>query len=182
MGCSQSRIENEEAVTRCKERKHFMKKRDYAHGEVQNPNPPSHHVPSYVGPPPPQPPPVDKLLPPPPPPSSLSGDPGVPIQRSASMPIQMPLKGKQRETSTSTIIEDEEEEEEEDAVGSLVRRRSRNYRGSGSGRRSRRELREEEEEEEVEEIVTSTTVRTSAMQSQPPRIHLTITSSFPRRR
>ncbi|KAK8474497.1 hypothetical protein V6N13_063261 [Hibiscus sabdariffa] len=194
MGCSQSTIENEEAVTRCKERKHFMKEAvvwrnafaaahsayamslkntgaalsDYAHGEVQNPNPPSHHVPSYVGPPPPQPPPVDKLLPPPPPPSSLSGDPGVPIQRSASMPIQMPLKGKQRETSTSTIIEDEEEEEEEDAVGSLVRRRSRNYRGSGSGRRSRRELRDEEEEE-VEEIVTSTTVHTSAMQSQPPQ-------------
>ncbi|KAJ0007865.1 hypothetical protein Pint_29842 [Pistacia integerrima] len=63
MGCTQSKIENEEAVTRCKERKHFMKEAvsarnafaaahfayamslkntgaalsDYAHGEVQNP-------------------------------------------------------------------------------------------------------------------------------------------------
>ncbi|OMO66778.1 hypothetical protein COLO4_30387 [Corchorus olitorius] len=110
MGCSQSKIENEEAVTRCKERKQFMKDAvaarnafaaahsayamslkntgaalsDYAHGEVQNTNlPPGSSV--VVGPPlPPQPPlAVDKLFPPPPPPVNLSGDPGVPISRSA---------------------------------------------------------------------------------------------------
>ncbi|XP_039049459.1 protein ALTERED PHOSPHATE STARVATION RESPONSE 1-like [Hibiscus syriacus] len=194
MGCSQSRIENEEAVTRCKERRHFMKEAvaarnafaaahsayamslkntgaalsDYAHGVVQNPNPLPHPRPSFVGPPPPQPPPVDKLLPPPPPPVNLSGDPVVPIQRSASMPIQMPLKGKQKEMSTRTIMEDEEEDEDVEASGSLVRRRSRNYRGSGSGGRSRKELREEEEDD-VEEIVTSTTIQARAMQSQPPQ-------------
>ncbi|KAG4109441.1 hypothetical protein ERO13_1Z049486v2 [Gossypium hirsutum] len=173
MGCSQSRIENEEAVARCKERKQFMKEAvaarnafaaahsayamslkntgaalsDYAHGEVQNPN-----LPSPLAPP------------------SLSGEPVVPIQRSASMPIQMPLKGKQRETSTTTIMEDDEEDDDLDAGGSLVKRKSRNYRGSGSGGRSRREVEEEEEEEdEEEEIVTSTTVQARAMQSQPPQ-------------
>ncbi|KAG4211752.1 hypothetical protein ERO13_A02G086901v2 [Gossypium hirsutum] len=170
MGCSQSRIENEEAVARCKERKQFMKEAvaarnafaaahsayamslkntgaalsDYAHGEVQNPNLPSPPGPSFVGPPPlpPQPPPV---LPPPPPPVSLSGEPVVPIQRSASMPIQMPLKGKQRETSTTTIMEDDEEDDDLDAGGSLVKRKSRNYRGSvvavGVGERWRRRRR-----------------------------------------
>ncbi|OMO54120.1 hypothetical protein CCACVL1_28045 [Corchorus capsularis] len=193
MGCSQSKIENEEAVTRCKERKQFMKDAvaarnafaaahsayamslkntgaalsDYAHGEVQNTNlPPGSSV--VVGPPlPPQPPlPVDKLFPPPPPPVNLSGDPGVPISRSASMPIQMPSKGKQRETSTSTIMEDEEEEDDVEGSDRLVNRRSRNYRGSGSGGRSRREV--VEEAEEVEERVT-TTVHARAMQAQPPQ-------------
>ncbi|KAE8714705.1 putative Methyltransferase family protein [Hibiscus syriacus] len=189
MGCSQSKIENEEAVSRCKERKQFMKEAvaarnafaaahsayamslkntgaalsDYAHGEVQNPNLPSHPGPSFVGSP------VDKLLPPPPPPVNLSGDPGVPIQRSASMPIQMSLKGKQMETSTSTIMEDEEEEDDDvEASGSLVKRRSRNYKGSGSGGWRRRELKEEEEEVE-EEMVASTMVHARAMQSQPPQ-------------
>ncbi|XP_021298549.1 uncharacterized protein LOC110427380 [Herrania umbratica] len=191
MGCSQSKIENEEAVTRCKERKQFMKEAvaarnafaaahsayamslkntgaalsDYAHGEVQNPNLSSHSGQSVVGPPPPQPPLVDKLFPPPPPPGNLSGDPGVPIQRSASMPIQMPLKGKQRETSTGTILEDEEEDDDLEGSDRLVKRRSGHYRGSGSGGRSRREV--VEEAEEVEERVTSTTVQARAMQSQP---------------
>ncbi|KAB2094057.1 hypothetical protein ES319_A02G132100v1 [Gossypium barbadense] len=196
MGCSQSRIENEEAVARCKERKQFMKEAvaarnafaaahsayamslkntgaalsDYAHGEVQNPNLPSPPGPSFVGPPPPLPPQPPPVLPPPPPPVSLSGEPVVPIQRSASMPIQMPLKGKQRETSTTTIMEDDEEDDDLDAGGSLVKRKSRNYTGSGSGGRSRREVEEEEEEEdEEEEIVTSTTVQARAMQSQPPQ-------------
>ncbi|KAK6268028.1 hypothetical protein QUC31_012188 [Theobroma cacao] len=190
MGCSQSKIENEEAVTRCKERKQFMKEAvaarnafaaahsayamslkntgaalsDYAHGEVQNPNLSSHSGPSVVGPPPPQLPLVDTLLRPPPPPGNLSGDPGVPIQRSASMPIQMPLKGKQRETSTGTILEDEEEDDDVEGNDRLVKRRS-GYRGSGSGGRSRREV--VEEAEEVEERVTSTTVQARAMQSQP---------------
>ncbi|XP_022714966.1 nitrate regulatory gene2 protein [Durio zibethinus] len=192
MGCSQSKIENEEAVTRCKERKQFMKEAvaarnafaaahsayamslkntgaalsDYAHGEVQNANLPSHPGPLIVGPSL-QPPSVDKLFPPPPPPGSIAGDPGVPIQRSASMPIQMPLNGKQRDTSTTTIAEDDEEDDDVEANSSLVKRRSRNYRGSGSGGRSRREV--VEEAEEVEEMVTSTTVHARAMQSQPPQ-------------
>ncbi|XVF24998.1 hypothetical protein REPUB_Repub13aG0175800 [Reevesia pubescens] len=188
MGCSQSKIENEEAVTRCKERKQFMKEAvavrnafaaahsayamslkntgaalsDYAQGEVQNLN-----LPSHPGPVPQPPTSVDKLLPPPPPPVGLSGDPGVPIKRSSSMPIQMPLKGKQRETSTSTIMEDEEEDDDVEGSDMLLKRKSRNYRGSGSGGRSRREVMEEAEE--VEEIVTSTTVQARAMQSQPPQ-------------
>ena len=195
MGCSQSKIENEEAVTRCKERKKFMKEvvaarnafaaahsayamslkntgaalSDYAHGEVQNPNFPSHPGPSFVGIPPPQPPAVDKLLPPPPPPGNLSGDPGVPIQRSASMPIQMPFKGKQRETWTSTIMEDDEEDDDVEGSDMLVKRKSRNYRESGIGGRSRSRREVVEEAEEVEERVTSTTVQAHAMQSQPPQ-------------
>ncbi|XVF26736.1 hypothetical protein REPUB_Repub14bG0044100 [Reevesia pubescens] len=193
MGCSQSKIENEEAVNRCKERKQFMKEAvaernafaaahfgyamslkntgaalsDYAQVEVQNPSLPSDPELSFVGPPPPQLPSLDKLFPPPPPPGTLSGDPGVPIQRSASMPIQMPLKGKQRETSTSTIMEDEEEDDDVEGSDRLVKRKSRNYRGSGSGGRSRREV--VDEAEEVEERVTSTTMQASAMQSQPPQ-------------
>ncbi|XWS19010.1 hypothetical protein CRYUN_Cryun32bG0093900 [Craigia yunnanensis] len=193
MGCSQSKIENEEAVARCKERKRLMKEAvvarnafaaahsayamslkntgaalsDYAHVEFQNSNLPSHPVPSVVAPP--QPPLVDELFPPPPPPpGNLSGDPGVPIQRSASMPIKMPLKGKQKETSTSTIMEDEEDD---DVEGSdrLMKRKSRNYKGSGSGGRSRSRREVVEEAEEVEERVTSTTVQARAMQSQPPQ-------------
>ncbi|XVE52102.1 hypothetical protein DITRI_Ditri02bG0094400 [Diplodiscus trichospermus] len=192
MGCSQSKIENEEAVNRCKERKQFMKEAvaarnafaaahsayamslkntgaalsDYAHGEVQNPNLSSHRGP-FVVPPPPQPPAVDTVFPPPPPPGNLSGDPGVPIQRSASMPIQIPMKGKQMETSTSTIMEDEEEDDEVEGSDRLVKRKSRTYRGSGNGGRSRREV--VEEAEEVEERLTSTVVQAHAMQSQPPQ-------------
>lgn len=193
MGCSQSKIENEEAVARCKDRKQFMKEAvaarnafaaahfayamslkntgaalsDYAHGEVQNPNLPSPPGPSFVGPPPPLPPQPPPVLPPPPPPVGLSGDSVVPIKRAASMPIQMPLKGKQRETSSTTIMEDDEEDDDLDASGLLDKRKSRNYRGSGSGGRSRREVVEEEDEEE--EIVTSTTFQARAMQSQPPQ-------------
>ncbi|XWS20310.1 hypothetical protein CRYUN_Cryun31cG0089600 [Craigia yunnanensis] len=73
----------------------------------------------------------------------------------------MPFKGKQRETSTSTIMEDEEEDDDVEGSDRLVKRKSRNYRGSGG--RSRREV------EEVEERATSTTVQARAMQSQPPQ-------------
>ncbi|XVF74593.1 hypothetical protein PTKIN_Ptkin13bG0122300 [Pterospermum kingtungense] len=193
MGCSQSKIENEEAVARCKERKQFMKEAvaarnafaaahsayamslkntgaalsDYAQGEVQNPNIPaaSHPAsgPSSIVGPPPPQRPPVDQLLPPPPPPG-----NLSIQRSASMPIQMPSKGKQRETSTSTIMEDEEDEDDDmEESDMLVKRKSRNYRGSGSGSRSRRE--EVEEAEEVEEKVMFTTVQAHAMQSQPPQ-------------
>ncbi|KAL8504111.1 hypothetical protein ACS0TY_022734 [Phlomoides rotata] len=97
MGCAQSKIENEESVSRCKERRNLMKEavsarnafasahsgysvslkdtgaalNDYAQGEV--PPPPPEEVepsdpPAAERPPPPPPPPMESSLPPPPPP------------------------------------------------------------------------------------------------------------------
>lgn len=54
-------------------------------------------------------------------------------------------------------MEDDEEDNDLNAGSSLVKRKSRNYRVSGSGGGRRRE---------VEEIVTSTTVQARATQSQ----------------
>ncbi|PPS05067.1 hypothetical protein GOBAR_AA15593 [Gossypium barbadense] len=121
MGCSQSRIENEEAVARCKERKQFMKEAVAARNAFAA----AHSA--YA--------------------MSLKNT-GAALSDYAHG--EMPLKGKQRETSTTTIMEDDEEDDDLDAGGSLVKRKSRNYTGSGSG-------------------VTSTTVQARAMQSQPPQ-------------
>ncbi|CAI0422899.1 unnamed protein product [Linum tenue] len=147
MGCSQSKIENEEAVTRCKERKQFMKDAvsarnafaaahsayamslkntgaalsDFAHGEV----PPA--------PPPPQAP-FDTLLPPPPLPTEYQGTPnfqGTPLQRAASMPEMKILKPEMKQPVGPTIIEDEEMEFEPPEEEKLVRKRG-GSRSTGS--------------------------------------------------
>lgn len=129
MGCTQSKIDNEETVTRCKERKLYMKDAvaarnafaaahagytvalknagaalsDYAQGEVQHPQFAPTHTDAAL-PPAPQPP-FDSILPPPPLPS-------FPLQRAASMPENFSHKPDLKHTDP--IIEEEEEEENEE--------------------------------------------------------------------
>lgn len=162
MGCNQSKIENEEAVARCKERKRFMKEAvssrnafaashsayttslkntgaalgDFAHGEVQNPQLPTALDNSYIPVPPQQP----FEIPPPPPPPSLPG----PLQRAVSMPEIKITKPDPRFTPTPKPIL--EEEEEDDNEGSLRKRRSnRNNTGAGAGSVNSRRAVEEQE-------------------------------------
>lgn len=141
MGCTQSKIENEEAVSRCKDRKQFMKEAvshrnafaaahsayamslkntglalsDYAQGEVQNPNvlPPSTVSQTPI-----------ETLPPPPPPFNLGQS---PLQRASSMP-ELPISKNDAIPSHPVIEEGIEESEEEDAIQSKtgnLRQRSR---------------------------------------------------------
>ncbi|XP_021895898.1 uncharacterized protein LOC110813170 isoform X2 [Carica papaya] len=170
MGCTQSKIENEEAVSRCKERKIFMKEAvsarnafaaahssyamavkntgaalsDYAHGEVQNP---SHSVstvppslPNAPDPAIPQPP-VETLPPPPPPP--LSTMPASPLQRAVSAP-EIKISSKTM-GAPSTIIEEEDgiiDEEDDMIVENRERltRKSRSRKSGGGSERGRNEL------------------------------------------
>ncbi|CAI0422898.1 unnamed protein product [Linum tenue] len=148
MGCSQSKIENEEAVTRCKERKQFMKDAvsarnafaaahsayamslkntgaalsDFAHGEV----PPSLSTPAAAPAPPPPQAPFDTLLPPPPLPTEYQA-----LQRAASMPEMKILKPEMKQPVGPTIIEDEEMEFEPPEEEKLVRKRG-GSRSTGS--------------------------------------------------
>ncbi|WCJ29802.1 hypothetical protein M5689_011412 [Euphorbia peplus] len=144
MGCAQSKVDNEESVSRCKDRKILMKEAvaarnafaaghsgftvslkntgaalsDYAQGEVLE----SHHlqdpqVEPVSQPPPPPPPPIESFPPPPPLPNFSPS----PIKRTLSMP-EMPLKMRRKPgedtememDSSSAIAEEEEDEEEEE--------------------------------------------------------------------
>ncbi|KOM28674.1 hypothetical protein LR48_Vigan561s006400 [Vigna angularis] len=133
MGCAQSRIDNEESVSRCKDRKNLMKDAvvarnafaaghsgyavalkntgaalsDYALGETHDPHPPLPLDPPTVtsGPPPPPPPPIEDSLPPPPPP--LPEFSPVPLTRAATMPA-----GAMHHSSPVPLTIAEEEEEE----------------------------------------------------------------------
>ncbi|XP_028775890.1 nitrate regulatory gene2 protein [Neltuma alba] len=169
MGCTQSKIENEEAVARCKERKHFMKQAvsarnafaaahtsyatylkntgaalsDFIHGEVQNPQPASGSadLPSNA--------PITAPIPPfeiPLPPPPLPNFPPSPLQRAATMPEIMMTKPEA--SPVGTIIEEEEEANEMEKEGSLnggLKRRgsSRRRSGSGHGRIGTKEMMEE---------------------------------------
>ncbi|XP_065849849.1 protein ROLLING AND ERECT LEAF 2 [Euphorbia lathyris] len=143
MGCAQSKVDNEESVSRCKERKILMKEAvaarnafaaahsgftvslkntgaalsDYAQGEVLE----SHHLQeppplqpiSHPPPPPPPPPPSIESFPPPPPLPNFSPS---PIKRTLSMP-EMPLKLQRNpgeEMNSSSIAEEEDEDEDEE--------------------------------------------------------------------
>ncbi|PON74438.1 kinesin-like protein [Trema orientale] len=159
MGCTQSKIENEEAVARCKERKLHMKEAvsarnafaaahssyamylkntgaalsDYAQGEVQNPllgQAQSNPSSSAAVA---QAPFVETLPPPPPPPSNF---PTSPLQRAATMPAEIQIPKPETKPKPKTIIEEEDEDENEieneGSVSSLRRRRSsRSSRGGG---------------------------------------------------
>ncbi|KAJ8452041.1 hypothetical protein Cgig2_016622 [Carnegiea gigantea] len=160
MGCSQSKIENEEAVSRCKDRKLFMKSAvtarnafaaahssyamslkntgaalsDFAQGEVLNalshPPTPGPTIPSQPPPPPPS-----QILPPapPPPPMTDTDMPPHPLQRAVSMPEFAVSKPLGKRGSEATIEEEEEdEEEEEEDVGRL---RTRGSKGGSVGGR-----------------------------------------------
>lgn len=171
MGCNQSKIENEETVTRCKERKLHMKDAvasrnafaaahsaytmalkntgaalsDYAHGEVQYPSPPSsssvHGGPTSL----PQPP-VDPFPPPPPP---LPNFPGPPIQRAASMP-EMPFPKPDLMRSDPILEEENENEVENESNHGGLKHRSSKSSGSRSGMIGRSsEILDDDDDEEL---------------------------------
>lgn len=166
MGCNQSKIENEEAVARCKERKRFMKEAvstrnafaaahsayttslkntgaalgDFAHGEVQNPQFTTTTADnSYIATLPQKP--FEIPLPPPPLPDFS------PLQRSTSMPEISKIKPDPRpKPMPKPILEEDEEERELENEGSLRKRRTnRNTGGVGGGVNSNRRLEDEEQ-------------------------------------
>ncbi|KAM0956786.1 hypothetical protein TB2_024605 [Malus domestica] len=151
MGCTQSKIENEEAVSRCKDRKLFMKQAvsfrnafaaahssyaiylkntgaalsDYAQGEVLGPYP-QPNLPSSAALGPPAPLPFVDNLPPPPPLPSFSGS---PLQRAASMPEIKPEPKPLPKSKPKPKPIIEEDEDDEVIESESLRRRSRSSRG-----------------------------------------------------
>ncbi|CAN1218578.1 Protein ROLLING AND ERECT LEAF 2 [Linum perenne] len=133
MGCVQSKVENEESVTRCKDRKILMKEAvtarnafaaahsgyamslkntgaalsDYAYGEADPSSQPQYQNQQ----PPPS---IDNLPPPPPPLPSFSPSPSPPIKRAISLPAMK--QRAPRDFDSLTIAEEEEEEEEEEGL------------------------------------------------------------------
>ncbi|KAL6285753.1 hypothetical protein ACE6H2_010143 [Prunus campanulata] len=147
MGCTQSKIENEEAVSRCKERKQFMKESvtsrnafaaahssyaiylkntgaalsDYAQGEIVAPHP-AHilaHQPNLASAAG-----VSVPAPPPfvdnlpPPPPPLPKFSTSPLQRAASMPEIKPDPPKPRTKSKPKPIIEEDEDEDDEVIES----------------------------------------------------------------
>ncbi|CAN6573285.1 unnamed protein product [Malus baccata var. baccata] len=142
MGCTQSKIENEEAVSRCKDRKLFMKEAvsfrnafaaahssyaiylkntgaalsDYAQGEVVGPHPPhlQSHQPNLASAAA-----VGVPAPPPfvdtfpPPPPPLPSFSNSPLQRAASMPEIKPDPKPRPKSKPKTIIEGDEDDDDE---------------------------------------------------------------------
>ncbi|KAL6578508.1 hypothetical protein OROMI_008724 [Orobanche minor] len=153
MGCGQSKIENEESVSRCKERRNLMKEAvsvrnafasahsgysialkdtgaalsDYAQGEVP-PQLPEAAAPadtlSSERPPPPPPPPMESSLPPPPPPLP-SFSPMPPLKRAVTMPPEMTENAKGKTKSIPVDERDIYEEEEDDEEEEVGFRRRR---------------------------------------------------------
>lgn len=138
MGCAQSKIENEESVSRCKDRKIFMKEAvfarnafaaahsayavalkntgaalsDYAQGEAesQSQSLQNHNPISAAEPPPPPPHVMERTpLPPPPPPLPSFSPAAPPLQRSVTMPeFRKPIRRKMKNVD---ILEEGDEEE-----------------------------------------------------------------------
>ncbi|KAG9150981.1 hypothetical protein Leryth_003099 [Lithospermum erythrorhizon] len=151
MGCGQSKIENEEAVTRCKERKHFMKEAvgkrnafaaahsaysmslknsgaalsDFAHGEVQYPSSTTAAVLTGAGVTQPS----YESFPPPPPLPPFTGS---PLQRAATMPEMV---FPEAEVGRVDGIIEEEDEDEVESVHELKHRSSKSSGGGISGLR-----------------------------------------------
>lgn len=150
MGCAQSKIENEESVSRCKDRRNFMKEAvstrnafasahsgyamslkntgaalsDYAQGEAPPPSDTIEPVTESLRPPPP---PIiqESNLPPPPPPlPSFSPSPVQPLKRALTMPEFS--SSKPTRVKMKGIDEDEEEEEETQVSGKNGGLRQRN--------------------------------------------------------
>nr|XP_033508032.1 protein ROLLING AND ERECT LEAF 2 isoform X2 [Nicotiana tomentosiformis] len=162
MGCTQSKIENEETVTRCKERKHFMKEAvsarnafaaahsaytmslkntgaalsDYAHGEVQFPSTAavaaSSSSPLSGVTPPLSSTPLDMPPPPPLPPFSNPSFPPSPLQRAATMP-EISIPVPEPKRSDMIIEEENEDDMETESTHSLRHRSSKSSGGGGGG-------------------------------------------------
>ncbi|PIA42632.1 hypothetical protein AQUCO_02000227v1 [Aquilegia coerulea] len=154
MGCTQSKIENEEAVTRCKERKEFMKKAvsarnnfaathsgytmslkntgaalsDYAHGEINHLENTITNSQSNVSHPPP---PVDPL--PPPPPPLPNYPPTPPLLRAVSMPEFVIPKSENKPADTIQEEDDDDMEAEETPRHDLSHRKHTHHRSVGGG-------------------------------------------------
>ncbi|KAI4337461.1 hypothetical protein L6164_015876 [Bauhinia variegata] len=137
MGCAQSKIDNEESVARCKERRNLMKEAvvgrnafaaghsgyamalkntgaalsDYAHGDSQvNCELPQQPLDTAPQPPPPPPPPMEDNLPPPPPP--LPNFSPSPLKRAATMPaITIQHRKPTFQIDSDAIAEEGEEDE-----------------------------------------------------------------------
>ncbi|KZV42003.1 hypothetical protein F511_14317 [Dorcoceras hygrometricum] len=155
MGCAQSKIDNEESVSRCRERRNLMKEAvslrnafasahsgfsvslkdtgaalsDYAQGEVPPPRPEAvapQEPPTSDQPPPPPPPPVESSLPPPPPPLP-SFSPITPLQRSATMPAVVSQVNKNKGKLKGVAVDESGiyDEEEEEAEEGRFRRRKK---------------------------------------------------------
>ncbi|KAL8113569.1 protein ALTERED PHOSPHATE STARVATION RESPONSE 1-like [Apium graveolens] len=147
MGCAQSKIDNEESVSRCKERRNFMKDAvtarnafasghsgyaialkntgaalsDYAQGEAQQQDPlvqlGGNDPPSIVSKPPPPPMMDQDHGLPPPPPPLPSFSPATPLQRSVTMPVFS------KEVRKMESVENVEENEGEESGGLELRKR-----------------------------------------------------------
>lgn len=173
MGCTQSKIDNEESVSRCKDRRNHMKEAvsarnafasahsgyamslkntgaalsDFAQGEAPPPSATIEPVTESFRPPPP---PIiqEPNLPPPPPPlPSFSPSPVQPLQRAMTMPefsSSNPTRVKMK-----GIDEDEEEEVEEGGKSGSLRHRNNSRRN------------------EVGEITPETPIRTPAPPPPP---------------
>uniref|UniRef100_A0A5B7C9Y4 DUF632 domain-containing protein n=1 Tax=Davidia involucrata TaxID=16924 RepID=A0A5B7C9Y4_DAVIN len=172
MGCTQSKIENEETVTRCKDRKLFMKEAvsarnafaaahsayamslkntgaalsDYAHGEVHHQFSSSSSAANPTTLPTIPTPPQENLPPPPPlPPEFVPTSPSPsspPLQRSSSMPEFSIAKPSDLKHS-DPIIEEEDEDDIENDSHSLRHRRNRSSSRGGKTGISSREVEDE---------------------------------------
>ncbi|CAI9093476.1 OLC1v1028981C1 [Oldenlandia corymbosa var. corymbosa] len=162
MGCTQSKIDNEESVSRCKERRNFMKEAvtarnafasahsgyamslkntgaalsDYAQGEAPPSATTSVPVEPSLEPPRPPPPPESPFPPPPPPLPTFSPSPVPPLQRSMTMPEFSSSKPTRLKMKGIDENEDgDENEEEEGEIKSrrkMGRPRKNNLRRNGS--------------------------------------------------
>ncbi|GLT67691.1 hypothetical protein SLA2020_399800 [Shorea laevis] len=171
MGCTQSRIENEEAVNRCKERKQFMKDAvasrnafaaahssyavalkntgaalsDFAQGGVQNSNQSTHPVsPGRGGGPsvvPPSQTPFAEPAFPPPPPPDSDAGFDASPLQRAVSMPEIKVAQKSKPIETTATIHEDEEEEEIESHDRLVTRKSRSYK-TGAGGSSRGSRRE----------------------------------------
>ncbi|XP_042049477.1 protein ROLLING AND ERECT LEAF 2-like [Salvia splendens] len=170
MGCTQSKIENEETVNRCKERRQHMERAvtarnkfaaahsahamslkntgaalsDFAQGEVTYPSTlgaAASASPSTVSAAPPPPPlPRFENFAPPPPPPEFPNT--SPLQRAATMP-EFVIPGPVN-NHTDPIIEEENEEDDELESSHSLKRRSKSSKSAGRGGISPPEAVEEE--------------------------------------
>ncbi|XP_059303301.1 protein ALTERED PHOSPHATE STARVATION RESPONSE 1 isoform X2 [Lycium ferocissimum] len=161
MGCTQSKIENEETVTRCKERKHFMKEAvssrnafaaahssytmslkntgaalsDYAHGEVQFPSTVADTGAAVNAVNPAVAPPLSSapLDMPPPPPLPFTNPTNFPLSplQRAATMPEIPIP--KTEPKRSDIIEEEEDEDEDMDTESTHNLKHRSSKSSGGG-------------------------------------------------
>ncbi|KAI3853079.1 hypothetical protein MKW92_042451 [Papaver armeniacum] len=170
MGCTQSKIENEEAVSRCKDRKQFMPAHssysvalkntgaalsDYSHGEVNLSNHQdlliNHNLNNLNNPLPPPPPPLppnatqqpsyEANLPPPPPP--LPNFSPTPLKRANTMPEFNLSKPDLKQQQEDTIQEEDEDDEDEnggESVGHDLNHRRRSRGGRSVSNGGKRDV------------------------------------------